>query len=139
MLTRTRFASLQWLFIFSSFFVFSSVSAQEASFDTEQLRACAYPKLPVIVDGSNTNQNAMTDMGKQVRGFIVSVEASLVCLDKASKEASPENAAAINQLYNNGVDQLNFVAKQYNEQVRRYQRYEQVLESSLILQNPYSH
>lgn len=139
MLTRPHLGRLQWLFIISSFFVFSSVSAQEVSLDAEQLRACAYPKMPVIVDGSNTNENAMSEMGKQVREFVVSVEASLVCLDKASEGASPENAAAINQLYNNGVDQLNFVAKQYNDQVRRYQRYEQVLESSLILQNPYNH
>ncbi len=136
MLTQARFVSLQWLFIFSSMFVLSSVSAQEVSLDTEQLRACAYPSLPEIVDGSNTNETAMSLMGKQVGEFVVSVEASLVCLDKAANQASPENAKVINQLYNNGVDQLDFVAKNYNEQVRRYNRYQQVLESSLILQNP---
>jgi hypothetical protein len=139
MLTKARFISLQWLLVFSSIFVLSPASAQEASLDTEQLSACAYPNLPTIVDGSNTNQEAMSRMGEQVREFVVAVEASLVCLDNAANKATPENAKIINQLYNNGVDQLNFIAKQYNEQVQRYNRYKQIQDNSLILQDPLSY
>ncbi|MEH6557920.1 MAG: hypothetical protein V7459_01375 [Oceanicoccus sp.] len=139
MLTKARSISLQWLLIFSSIFALSPASAQDAGLDTEQLSACAYPNLPAIVDGSNTSKEAMSRMGKQVREFVVAVEASLVCLDNAAKKATPENAKVINQLYNNGVDQLNFIAKQYNEQAQRYNRYRQIQENALILQDPLSY
>ena len=139
MLIRVRSFSLSWLFISFSIFACSSLSAQETSLDQQQLSACGYPDLPVIVDGSNTNKSAMSAMHQQVSEFVVSIEGSLECLDKAANQATPENAEIINQLYNNGVDQLNFIATQYNEQVRLYNRYQQVLDNSMILQNPYNH
>ncbi|GEM_PF-5744204 len=136
MLIKTRKFSFLCLVALIGVLFLPMANAQDTSLDTEQLAACAFPDLPEMVDGSNTDKEAMTRMGTQVREFIVSIEASLTCLDNAAGTASPDKKAVIDHLYNNGVDQLNFIAKQYNEQVRRFKRYQQVLDSTLHVQDP---
>ena len=100
-------------------------SASSASAEALQIiRDCSFDAPPKILDGVSASRVEMEAMASAVRAYVDGMQASLACLDAALEEVGPADRQIITYLYNNGVDQLNFVAGEYNEQVRINKRFE---------------
>jgi len=94
------------------------VGAETTDLDTVELKACAFVDPPEIIDGSYASRPGMAQMGKDVRIYAADIQASLACLDVASQDVEPEHALLIKQIYNNGVDQLNFIVERSSTSAR---------------------
>jgi len=85
---------------------------------------CKFPEPPVIADGSKASQDEMAASGAAVRDFVGAMQTSLECLDRAEAdlgaEITQEQKGTLTTLYNNGVDQMNTFASNYNAQVQLF-------------------
>jgi hypothetical protein len=84
--------------------------------------ACQFAKPPQIAEGMFSNQAEMAEMGNRVRAYAASMQQSLSCLDEAHEAVAPSQRDFLTYIYNNGVDQLNFVVSEYNQQVRQHRQ-----------------
>jgi hypothetical protein len=85
---------------------------------------CKFPDPPEVPDGADATEAEMGAAGAQVREFVAGIQSSLACLTEAESalgdEVTEEQQAQLVAIYNNGVDQMNAVAQNYNEQVQAY-------------------
>ena len=102
--------------------------------DTVQLRStsssdletafakCGFVDPPIVLDGSTANQSDMARLADAITSYMQSMQASLQCLDVTEQDLkdglSESQRSTISTIYNNGVDQMDFVAKEYNRQLR---------------------
>ena len=101
--------------------------AQESEVDVDLGLAvddCVFTEPPVIPDGLQAPRSEVAAAADAVRGYVSEVEQSLACLDKAQaalgEEITPEQLAALNALYNKGVEQLEAIADSFNQQLRLF-------------------
>lgn len=89
-----------------------------------EISHCKFPAPPTVPEGSAATEAEMGEAGAAVREFVAGVQSSLACLTEAEKsmgaEITEEQQAQLVTIYNNGVDQMNAVAQNYNEQVRAF-------------------
>ncbi len=100
-------------------------TAASISVATEvDLSACEFAEQPVIVDGTKASKEEMTESASQVRNYIGAMQDSLACLEQVEKDLgekiTAEQKVEVTDAYNTGVDKLNAVANNYNEQVRAF-------------------
>jgi hypothetical protein len=85
---------------------------------------CQFPEAPTVPDGETATEEEMSQAGVNVREYVGAVQSSLECLAAAEQsikdEITEDQQAELVGLYNTGVDQMNAVADEYNEQVREY-------------------
>lgn len=88
------------------------------------LDKCKFAEAPALANGSDATEDEMKAAGTGVRSYVNDMQDSLACIDKVQTklgdDASPEQKAMLTAMYNNGVDQLNAVAGQYNDQVKAF-------------------
>ena len=118
-----RFSISVFLLAFFSTGFSPSSAAEGIDIDPATLSACKFSTPPMLIDGNTASKPEMEELSVAVRTYIAEMQASLDCLKAAADAAESREQAIIHQLYNNGVEQLNFVAGEYNEQVRAYDRY----------------
>lgn len=89
-----------------------------------EISHCAFPEPPVVPNGETASEDEMSQAGLDVREYVGAVQSSLECLAVAERsiqnEITDEQQGQLVLLYNTGVDQMNEVADDYNEQVREY-------------------
>lgn len=89
-----------------------------------ELSQCAFPEAPSVPDGSTASEAELGQAGADVRDYVAGVQSSLECLtsleDSLGEEITEEQQAQLVTLYNAGVDEMNSVAENYNEQVRAF-------------------
>jgi hypothetical protein len=89
-----------------------------------EIEQCSFPEPPVVPDGATATEAEMGQAGAAVREFVSGIQSSLECLGEAEKsmgeEITEEQQAQLVTVYNNGVDQMNAVANNYNEQVKTF-------------------
>jgi len=94
---------------------------QAAELDIEH---CKFPEPPVVPEGAEATEAEMGQAGADVREFVANIQSSLECLTEAEQamgeDITEEQQAQLVAVYNNGVDQMNSVAQNYNAQVRAY-------------------
>ena len=101
---------------------------EEGSISSSDLAAafsrCAFIDPPTLQDGLTARQSAMAELATVVTSYLQTMQASLSCLTTTEQDLgdrlSKVQRATIDTIYNNGVDQMNFVAKEHNRQVRRF-------------------
>jgi len=90
----------------------------------KMLAACAFVGPPTILDGSTLSTNKMRTLADSVREYAAAMQTSLACMDSLEKQMGEtlidQQRATIDALYNNGVDQLNFITREFNKQVGAY-------------------
>ena len=83
---------------------------------------CGFVDPPIVLDGSNANESDMARLADAITSYMQSMRASLQCLDVTEKDLkdglSESQRSTISTIYNNGIDQMDFVAKEYNKQLR---------------------
>lgn len=88
------------------------------------LAHCKFPEPPVVPDGSVATEAEMGQAGSDVREFVSGMQSSLECLTSVETSMgdaiTEEQQAQLVAIYNNGVDQMNAVAQNYNQQVRAF-------------------
>ncbi len=88
------------------------------------LAACAFVEPPTILQGISSSADEMSDLTVSVRDYIAAMQESLSCMksveETLDETISDERRESIHVVYNNGVDQLNFIADEFNKQVREY-------------------
>ena len=86
---------------------------------------CAYADPPVLLNGSTAKDSEMRQLTDAVTSYMQAMQASLRCLTVKEQDLddrlSEVQRTTISTLYNNGVDQMNFIAKEYNRQLRSFQ------------------
>ena len=86
---------------------------------------CAYADPPILLNGSTAKHSEMRQLTDAVTSYMQAMQASLRCLTVKEQDLddrlSEVQRTTISTLYNNGVDQMNFVAKEYNKQLRSFQ------------------
>jgi hypothetical protein len=99
----------------------ATAAARAAELDVSH---CRFPEVPAVPDGTQANEAEMGQAGGAVREFVAGIQTSLQCLTDVEKslgdEITDEQQAQLVAIYNNGVDQMNAVAGQYNAAVRAY-------------------
>lgn len=79
---------------------------------------------PAVPDGAVAPEADMAQAGQAVREFVNDTQEYLACLEEQeaarAEELSDEQRALIVQSYNSAVEQMQAVADNFNEQVRRY-------------------
>ncbi|MCZ6644068.1 MAG: hypothetical protein O7F71_21040 [Gammaproteobacteria bacterium] len=90
----------------------------------EILAACAFVEPPTILEASTLSTNKMRDLNESVREYVAKMQESLGCMNSVEKRLSgalsDQDRATIDAVYNNGVDQLNFITNEFNKQVSAY-------------------
>jgi hypothetical protein len=85
---------------------------------------CKFPEPPTVPEGAEATEAEMGQAGADVRDFVANIQSSLECLTEAEQalgeEITEEQQAQLVTIYNNGVDQMNSVAQNYNAQVRAF-------------------
>ena len=101
--------------------VMAASMAQAAEMDASH---CKYPEAPAVPDGATATEAEMGQAGAAVRQFVADVESSLQCLtgveESLGNEITEEQQAALVGVYNQGVDQMNAVVENYNQQVKAF-------------------
>lgn len=96
-------------------------AVQAAELDIDH---CNFPEPPTVPEGAQATEAQMGQAGADVREFVANIQSSLACLTEAEQalgeEITEEQQAQLVAIYNNGVDQMNSVAQNYNAQVRAY-------------------
>jgi hypothetical protein len=96
-------------------------AAGAAEMDVSQ---CSMPEPPVVPDGQTASETEMGQAGAEVRDYLAGVQTSLECLAQVEAsmgdEITEEQSGQLVALYNAGIDQMEAVAGNYNEQVREY-------------------
>lgn len=86
------------------------------------LDKCKFPDPPTSLNGADATADEMKAAGTNIRSFVSEMQESLACIDKVQTDLedniSNEQKAMLTSMYNNGVDQLNAVAGEYNDQVK---------------------
>ena len=102
----------------------ASGAAGEAASAELEVGHCKFPDPPTVPDGAQATESEMGQAGVAVREFVSAVQSSLQCLTEAEQamgdEITEEQQAQLVAIYNNGVDQMNSVAQNYNAQVRAF-------------------
>ena len=95
----------------------TSSSGLEAAF-----AKCGFVDPPIVLDGSTANESDMARLADAITSYMQSMQASLQCLDVTEQDLkdglSESQRSTISTIYNNGIDQMDFVAKEYNKQLR---------------------
>ena len=85
---------------------------------------CDFPQSPSMPDGTSASQEEMASASTAVRDYVSNAQAALECLETAEAnlgaEITPEQKSALTAQYNQGVDELNAVAADYNAQVKAF-------------------
>ncbi|MDZ7668233.1 MAG: hypothetical protein U5Q16_02020 [Gammaproteobacteria bacterium] len=96
-------------------------AAQAAEMDISH---CKFPEPPVVPEGAEATETEMGEAGVAVREFVSGIQSSLECLTAVEtslgEEITEEQQAELVAVYNNGVDQMQSVAENYNAQVRAF-------------------
>lgn len=104
----------------------TSIATAETATPTAppELNECTFPEQPAVPNGLDATKDQMAAAGKDIKGYVASMQASLACIDNVQEnldgETGGEQRTLLTKQYNNGVDQLNEVASNYNEQVRAF-------------------
>jgi hypothetical protein len=89
-----------------------------------ELDACAFATAPELVDGSIASEQEMQATSRAVRAYHDAMQSALACLEQAEQSLGEDitdtQRAQVNTLYNQGFDQLQNVATDFNEQVRLF-------------------
>lgn len=111
-----------WLVV-AALTVATAASAETNGLDVAH---CQFPDAPTVPDGSVATEEEMGQAGTQVREYVAGVQTSLKCLaeveESMGKEISKDQQNELVSIYNTGVDQMNAVAQDYNEQVQVYKK-----------------
>ncbi len=95
-------------------------SAQVAN-SAPELTQCAFVDPPTVIDGSVAESRALRTLDVKIREYVTTMQASLACLDQYQEGQLTElQRLTVDQIYDNGVDQLNFIVDAYNRQVRLF-------------------
>lgn len=102
----------------------TSIAAAAAPEMPRGMDKCKFPDSPTLLSGAEATADEMKAAGKSVRSYVNVMQESLACIDKVQTNlddtASNEQKAMLTTTYNNGVDQLNAVAGQYNKEVKAF-------------------
>ena len=117
---------LSWAAQLSTIVLMIAPAAGEASAQVAnsvpELTQCAFVDPPTVIDGSIAEPRAMRTLDAKIREYVTAMQASLACLDRYQEGQLTElQRLTIDQIYDNGVDQLNFIVDAYNRQVRLFQ------------------
>lgn len=97
----------------------AGIGAQAAELEIAQ---CKFPAEPTVPDGAVATEAELGEAGSAVREYVSGMQSSLECLSAAEtamgEDITEEQQAQLVAVYNRGVDQMNAVAQNYNEQVR---------------------
>ena len=78
----------------------------------------------LVAKPTTLSTNKMRDLSKSVREYAAAMQESLDCMDsvesKLGATISDQQRGTIDTIYNNGVDQLNFITSEFNKQVSAY-------------------
>lgn len=95
--------------------------AQAAEMDISH---CKFPDAPEVPNGAEATETELGEAGVAVREFVSEIQSSLECLTAVEtsmgEEITEEQQAELVAIYNNGVDQMQAVAENYNAQVRAF-------------------
>jgi hypothetical protein len=96
-------------------------AAGAAEMDVSQ---CRMPEAPVVPDGQTASEAEMGQAGAEVRDYLAGVQTSLECLAQVQAslgdEITEEQSGLLVALHNAGIDEMEALAGNYNEQVREY-------------------
>lgn len=85
---------------------------------------CAFADPPTLLNGPAAEYSEMRQLADAITSYMRAMQASLRCLavreQNLEDRLSEVQRATISTIYNNGVDQMNFVAKEHNRQIRRF-------------------
>ena len=94
---------------------------------------CGFVDPPILLNGSTAKHNEMRQLADAVTSYLRAMKASLRCLTGTEQDLeatlSEGQRSIISTIYNNGVDQMNFVAKEYNRQLRTFNLSERTRQS----------
>ena len=83
---------------------------------------CGFVEPPIVLDGATAKQGEMSQLADAITSYMQSMQASLRCLDVTEQDLkdglSESQRSTVSTIYNNGVDQMDFVANEYNTQLR---------------------
>ncbi len=101
------------------------ISGPAGAWAAPDLAGCRFADPPQVIPGIDATKNEMANMGATVRAYIQDMNDSLACLDE--KEAAlgagitGEDKALIDAVYNRGIEQMQIIAKGYNDQLDLYE------------------
>jgi hypothetical protein len=96
-------------------------TAAQSTIAHDELKGCAFVDPPRLVDGALATAAEMQRLTDQIHDYVESMQQSLACLDRLlANPVTRTERQSLEAIYNNGVDQLNFVVGEYNKQVRTY-------------------
>ena len=109
----------KWVVVLAALMVAAGVQAAEL-----EISHCKYPEAPAVPDGTTATEAEMGQSGADVRQFVADIESSLECLlaveESLGEDITEEQQATLVAIYNNGVDQMNTVVTDYNQQVAAF-------------------
>ncbi len=97
------------------------ISGPASAWAVPDLAGCRFADPPQVIPGIDATKNEMANMGATVRAYLQDMNDSLACL--SDKEAAlgagitGDDKALINAVYNQGVEQMQIIAKGYNDQL----------------------
>ena len=85
---------------------------------------CAIPEVVSVPDGEIAGEEEMVAGQKRVKQYMANMQAYLDCIDAEStangEKQTDEQRVAHEQMYNAGVDAMESLAAQFNDQVKAY-------------------
>lgn len=85
---------------------------------------CGFVEPPILLVGVTAMRGEMSQLADAITSYLQSMQASLRCLDATEQDLkdglSDIQRSTISAIYNNGVDQMDFVAREYNRQLRTF-------------------
>ena len=85
---------------------------------------CAIPEVVSVPDGEIAGEEEMVAGQKRVKQYMANMQAYLDCIDAEStaigEKQTDEQRVAHVQMYNAGVDAMESLAAQFNDQVKAY-------------------
>ncbi|MDP6377818.1 MAG: hypothetical protein QF921_10240 [Pseudomonadales bacterium] len=104
----------------------TSVSSASKDELAAEISNCAFTDPPMFLDPTSTSQEEMAQLADHMQGYVQHMQGALTCLtDKETRfrdQMNKEQRLAVAAIYNNGVEQLNYVVEEYNRLVRAFNR-----------------
>ena len=98
-----------------------SIGAASSVWAAPDLTECRFTQPPQVIEGISATKNQMDRLGEIVRSYVEDMNRSLACLEvkeaALGADITAEDKALIDAVYNQGVEQIQVIAKGYNDQV----------------------
>ncbi len=99
----------------------SPATAAGSNIAAGDLQQCAFQKPPALIDGQWAGRREMRKLDEDIRTYVAVMQASFACIDRLlERQLTETDRQMLDSFYNNGVDQLNFIVDEYNQQVREF-------------------